>query len=151
LNGFQCDKKTLRLKKKKTVTNGKPAKKRAQESGVDDVAAADEDGVCLEEDEPSNKSHCLVEDKVLRLVAEVERELSEIEALAKRDVSFSWNVPAEGPPDVGQVIRSATLDNVGCFLEQDEVALHSAEARVRVHVWWRVAKWACLGMFQLLR
>ncbi len=56
------------------------------------------------------------------------------------------------PPYVDQVIRSATLDNIVCFCEQ-EVALNTDEAHMSLQMWWRIARRGCQihGMFQLLR
>lgn len=64
------------------MTKSKTAKKKTKES----VAVADEDGVCLEEDEPSSKSHCLGEDEVLQLIV-VKRDLLRISSTS---VEIRW-------------------------------------------------------------
>ena len=104
------------------------------------------------EHESSKHNHLSNED-VLRLITEAERELDGIRLIAKGGGVVPLNVPGEGPPNVEQLIRSASLDNVVCLHEEEAVPLNTLEAHVALQVWWRIAKRACQihGVFQLLR
>jgi hypothetical protein len=99
-----------------------------------------------------SSNNSMYEHNVAHLLLEAEGELTDIQAIAKGEGAVPPSVPAEGPPDVDQVIGSATLDNIVCFCEQ-EVALNTAEAHMSIQVWWRIAKRGCQihGMFELLR
>ena len=148
-------KKPKKKKSKASKKSGaKPAKKsEAVVEVVEVVAVAAVEGVPLDADEGYKHNHHLSNEDVLRLINEAERELAGIQLIAKGGVAVPLNVPGEGPPNVEQLIRTASLDNVMCLHEEEAVPLNTVEAHAILQVWWRIAKRACQihGLFQLLR
>lgn len=135
-----------------TKIGAKAAKKGGAPIGVAVVQEADE-GRPLDDAEHESYKHNQTDEDVLRIITEAERELDGIRLIAKGGGVVPLNVPGEGPPNVEQLIRSASLDNVMCLHEEEAVPLNTLEAHVKLQVWWRTAKRACQihGVFQLLR
>jgi hypothetical protein len=147
-------------KKKKSKAVAKSKAKLAKKSvvavapiGAVAVQEADEGRPLDDAEHESSKHNHLSNEDVLRLITEAERELDGIRLIAKGGGVVPLNVPGEGPPNVEQLIRSASLDNVMCLHEEEVVPLNTLEAHVKLQVWWRTAKRACQihGLFQLLR
>jgi hypothetical protein len=142
-------------KKSKAVAKSKAKLAKKCEAVVavaSSVQEADEGRPLDDAEHESSKHNHLSDEDVLRLLTEAERELDGIRLIAKGGV-VPLNVPGEGPPNVEQLIRSASLDNVMCLHEEEAVPLNTLEAHVTLQVWWRTAKRACQihGLFQLLR
>jgi hypothetical protein len=145
-------------KKKKSKAVAKSKAKLAKKSVVaaapiGAIQEADEGRPLDDAEHESSKHNHLSNEDVLRLITEAERELDGIRLIAKGGGVVPLNVPGEGPPNVEQLIRSASLDNVMCLHEEEAVPLNTLEAHVTLQVWWRIAKRACQihGLFQLLR
>jgi hypothetical protein len=141
-------------RKPDSVLSQKKAKPAAaKEKEVVAVAADVQEEVFLVEEEPSS-SDGLSQQEVLRLLEEAEGEFSEVQKIANGGsvAAPQLDVPTEGPPNVDQLIRGAALENVTCLVEK-EVPLNTAEARMSLQMWWRIAKRSCQihGLFLLLR
>ncbi len=138
--------------KKKAKEKDQPEKQNAKKKAKEVVAVAPEEVAPMEEEEIGLG---IREQDLLRQLAEAEQELFDIQKIAQgQHVGVPLIVPPEAAPNVEQLIRTATLENVLCLSdEMDVVALNTAEAHMSLHVWWRIAKRACQihGVFQLLR
>jgi hypothetical protein len=142
-------KKKEQPKKKKTKEVAAVAPAAAAGSIVAPAAAAAAEEAALVEEEVSA---AMCKENVIRLLVEAEQEFAKVQEIAQGRGGVPLNVPPETPPNVEQLIRVATLDNVACLHEQP-IGLNTVEAHASLQAWFRTCKRACQvhGVFELLR